>query len=75
MESVVEAAPVRSRRSRWATLAFVTLGVLALDLFTVLVNDEWSLLGVIFGIENVGVRLLLITVLGLGLVSMARFSG
>ena len=64
MESVVEAAPVRSLRSRWAAL---TLGVLALDLFTVLVNDEWSLLGVIFGIENIGVRLLLITVLGLGL--------
>lgn len=40
MASVVEAAPVRPGRRRWAPLVVFTLVVLALDLFTVLINDE-----------------------------------
>ena len=62
---MVEAAPVRPGRRRWAPLVVFTLVVLALDLFTVLINDEWSLLGALFGNESIVVRLLLITVSGL----------
>ncbi len=65
MDSVVAAAPVRPGRRRWAPLVVFTLVVLALDLFTVLINDEWSLLGALFGNESIVVRLLLITVSGL----------
>ena len=65
MASVVEAAPVHPGRRRWALLVVFTLVVLALDLFTVLINDEWSLLGALFGNESIVVRLLLITVSGL----------
>ncbi len=65
MDSVVEEAPARSGRRRWAPLVPVTLAVLSLDLFTVLINDEWSLLGTLFGNASIGVRLLFITGLGL----------
>ena len=40
MDSVVAAAPVRAGRRRWTPLVVFTLVVLALDLFTVLINDE-----------------------------------
>ncbi|TDI45057.1 MAG: hypothetical protein E2P02_08225 [Acidobacteria bacterium] len=64
MVSVIEEAPATWRRRIGAALIVTALAVASLDLFTVLINDEWSLLGALFG-EGIGVRLLLITGLGL----------
>ena len=71
MDSDVEGTSARAkRRSRWAPLVPLALAVLAFDLFTVLVNDEWSLLGIVFG-NGLGPRLLLVTGLGLVLYGSA----